>query len=175
LATVPRSTLHASAERRRRTVLAGALIGGLALACDPVVTAPTPAVEPGSSAAPREVNLIARDYRFVPEVLDLVPGETVQLHLINAGLVVHEAIIGDAATQDAWETAEAAVAGAPPGPTPVVSVAPEVAGTRLVVASGERVDLTWTVPAEVTDWFVGCHIAGHLEKGMQIPIRWVRR
>lgn len=144
----------------------------LAAACESSATAPTPPIEPGSSEAPREVNLIARDYRFLPDVLDLIPGETVRLHLINAGLVVHEAVIGDQAAQDAWAAAEAAVAGAPPGPTPAISLAPEVAGLRLVVASGERVDLTLTVPANVDEWFVGCHIPGHLEKGMQIPVRW---
>ena len=48
--------------------------------------------------------------------------------------------------QDAWEVAEAATVGAPPGPTPVVSVPPEVAGLRVVVRSGERVDIVWTVP-----------------------------
>ena len=35
-----------------------------------------------------------------------------------------------------------------PGPTPVVSVPPGVAGVRIVVKSGERVDLVWTVPAD---------------------------
>ncbi len=49
--------------------------------------------------------------------------------------------------QDAWEVAEAATVGAPPGPTPVVSVPPDVAGLRIVVRSGERVDVVWTVPA----------------------------
>ena len=44
-------------------------------------------------------------------VLDLVPGETVLLHVINGGLEVHEAVIGDAAVQDAWEVAEAATVG----------------------------------------------------------------
>lgn len=108
----------------------------------------TPPISPGSSAAPREVNLIARDYSFVPNVLDLVPGETVLLHVVNGGLVVHEAVIGDMRVQDAWERAEAATVGAPPGPTPIVSVPAEVAGLRIVVASGERVDVTWTVPAD---------------------------
>ena len=67
-----------------------------------------------------------------------MPGETVLLHVINGGLEVHEAVIGDAAVQDAWEVAEAATAGAPPGPTPLVSVPPGVAGLRVVVrpASG---------------------------------------
>ena len=102
---------------------------------------------PGASGAPREVNLIAKDYSFLPDALDLAPGETVLLHVINGGLEVHEAVIGDAAVQDAWEVAEAATVGAPPGPTPVVSVPPDVAGLRIVVRSGERVDVVWTVPA----------------------------
>lgn len=151
------------------------VLAALLGACDgSAVPAATPPIVAGRSDAPREVNLIARDYRFLPDVLELVPGETVTLHLINAGLVVHEAVIGDAAVQDAWAAAEGAVAGAPPGPTPAVSVAPELSGIRLVVASGERVDLTWTVPdASDEPWMVGCQIPGHLAKGMQIPVRWV--
>ena len=117
---------------------------------------------PGSSAAPREVNIITKDYAFLPDALDLAPGETVLLHVINGGLEVHEAIIGNAAVQAAWEVAEAATAGGPPGPTPVVSVPPGVAGLRIVVHSGERVDVVWTVPADAavdaTAWSVGCHI-----------------
>jgi hypothetical protein len=106
-----------------------------------------------------------------------VPGEVILLHVINGGLEIHEAVIGDASVQDAWEVAEAATVGAPPGPTPVVHVPADVAGLRIVVRSGERVDLTWTVPAGATSaagpWIVGCHIPGHWAKGMQIPVRWV--
>lgn len=144
-------------------------------ACEAGPPAATPPITPGTSGAPREVNLIARDYSFQPPTLDLAPGETVLLHVINGGLVTHEAIIGDDRVQDAWEAAEAAVANPPPGPTPVVSVPPDVAGIRIVVRSGERVDLEWTVPADAgaASWIVGCHIAGHWEKGMQIPVRWV--
>ena len=167
-------------------LLTGAIvaIGVASAACDagPEGAAATPPIVAGSSSAPREVNLITRDYAFVPDVLDLVPGETVLLHVVTGGLVVHEAVIGDAAVQDAWEAAEAAVAGAPPGPTPVVEVPADVAGVRVVVASGQRVDLTWTVPADALAadgdgttpaWMVGCHIPGHWAKGMQIPVRWV--
>ena len=103
---------------------------------------------PGGSATPREVNIITKDYSFLPDAVDLVPGETVLLHVINGGLEVHEAVLGDAAVQDAWELAEAATAGRPPGPTPVVSVPPDVSGLRIVVASGQRVDVVWTVPAD---------------------------
>ena len=144
--------------------------------CDASAPIATPPVVAGSSDAPREVNLITKDYSYLPDVLDLVPGETILLHVINGGLATHEAVIGDVATQDAWAAAEAATDGAPPGPTPVVSVAPDVAGLRIVVTSGERVDVVWTVPL-ATDadgpYFVGCHIPGHSDAGMQIPVRWV--
>lgn len=146
-------------------------------ACEAGPPPATPPIIAGAPDRPREVNIIARDYSFVPDAVDLVPGETVILHVINGGLVVHEAIIGDMRVQDAWEVAEAATVGHPPGPTPAVSVPPEVAGIRVVVESGQRVDLVWTVPAGTAAageaWIVGCHIPGHWEKGMQVPVRWV--
>jgi uncharacterized cupredoxin-like copper-binding protein len=149
----------------------------IAVACEAGSPPATPPISPGSSTAPREVNLIAKDYAFLPDAVDLAAGETVVLHVINGGLEVHEAVIGDTSVQDAWEAAEAATAGAPPGPTPIVRVPPEVAGVRIVVRSGERVDLVWTVPVEAprtgTTWVVGCHIPGHWARGMQVPVRWV--
>jgi uncharacterized cupredoxin-like copper-binding protein len=57
-----------------------------------------------------------------------------------------------------------------------VSVPPDVSGIRIVVASGERVDLVWTVPAAAATgpaWIVGCHIPGHWARGMQVPVRWI--
>ena len=154
----------------------GALVLLLA-GCDIGAPAGTPPITPGTSAVPREVNIIARDYAYVPRVVDLVPGETVVIHVINGGLVVHEAILGDIETQLAWEAAEAPFADSPPGPTPVVPVPDGFEGVRIVVDSGERLDVTWTVPSAAagaaSGWFVGCHIPGHWEKGMVVPIRFV--
>jgi uncharacterized cupredoxin-like copper-binding protein len=136
----------------------------------------TPPIRAGTSDAPREVNVIARDYEFQPSTVDLVPGETVLLHVVNGGLEIHEAIIGNVEVQAAWEAAEAATIGAPPGPTPAVSVPPNVAGLRIVVRSGERQDFLWTVPADgpaQTGFVVGCHIPGHYARGMVVPVRWV--
>ena len=159
-----------------RSLAALAALVALAIAgCDAAQATATPPIVPGSSSSPREVNIIAKDYSFLPDAVDLAPGETVLLHVINGGLEVHEAVIGDAAVQDAWQAAEAATAGRPPGPTPVVSVPLDVAGVRIVVRSGERVDLVWTVPAGAaaeSPWVVGCHIPGHWERGMQVPVRW---
>ena len=106
----------------------------------------TPAITPGTARQPRDVNIIASDFAFQPRVVDLVPGETVMLHVINGGLVAHDAIFGDQTVQDAWEIAEAGAADPPPGPTPLVSVPPGVGGLRIVVNSGQRVDVRWTVP-----------------------------
>ncbi len=162
--------------------LAGlAALVAIAIGCGPgapVVTAPKAA---GTADHPREVNLIAKDYTYLPSVVDLIPGETVLFHVVNGGLDVHEVVIGDGAVQAAWETAEAdaAAAGGPPGATPTVSVPPGLEGLRVVVRSGERIDVSWTVPfppaagATATPLVVGCHIPGHWAKGMQVPIRFV--
>jgi uncharacterized cupredoxin-like copper-binding protein len=154
-------------------LVAASLVAALLAACDagPVTTPP---VRPGASAAPREVNVIARDYTYVPSTIDLVPGETVLVHVLNGGLETHEAIIGDGAAQAAWEEAEAAVAEHPPGPTPFVPPPAGFDGVRVVVGSGERIDVTWTVPSDASAdgaWFVGCHIPGHFAKGMVVPVR----
>jgi hypothetical protein len=85
-------------------------------------------------------------------------------------------VVGDMAVQDAWEVAEAAAANPPPGPTPAVSVPPDVAGLRVVVQSGQRADVRWTVPDAAPSgdpWFVGCHIPGHWALGMVVPVRFV--
>ncbi len=145
--------------------------------CDAAAPPGTPPITPGTSASPREINIVAHDYAFVPSVVDLVPGETVLLHVVNGGLETHEAIIGDLGDQLAWEAAEGATVGSPPGPTPVVAAPPGFRGVRVVVGSGQRVDVTWTVPVDAASasagWFVGCHIPGHWQKGMVVAVRFV--
>jgi uncharacterized cupredoxin-like copper-binding protein len=146
----------------------------LFVACEAGPPPATPPILPGSSVAPREVNIVLKDWIFLPDPVDVVPGETVLLHVVNGGLEIHELVIGDQAVQDAWEAAEAATANAPPGPTPVVSVPSEVAGIRVVVPSGQRVDVTWTVPSiatAVSQLLLGCHIPGHWQKGMRATFR----
>ena len=140
-------------------------------------TPATPPITPGASVAPRDVNIVMRDYGYVPQVVDLVPGETVNLHVLNGGLETHEAVVGDLGAQLAWEGAERATIDHPPGPTPVVPPPDGFDGTRIVVGSGQRVDVVWTVPRDGPDaaggWFVGCHIPGHWAKGMVVPVRFV--
>jgi uncharacterized cupredoxin-like copper-binding protein len=159
---------------RRRAPRALPIVLALLVAgCDSGARPATPPISPGSSAAPREVNIVLKDWIFLPDPVDVVPGESVLLHVVNGGLEIHELVIGDQAVQDAWEAAELATVGAPPGPTPVVSVPPDVAGIRVVVPSGGRVDVTWAVPAsaaEIGSLILGCHIPGHWDKGMRAGV-----
>ena len=162
-----------SVARRLRLLGVAAVASAVVVACSSTAAPATPPIAPGSSVSPREVNIIMKDWVFLPDPVDVVPGETVLLHVVNGGLEVHELVIGDQAVQDAWEAAELATINAPPGPTPVVSVPPDVAGLRVVVASGQRVDMTWTVPAaaaEVRTLILGCHIPSHWQKGMRARV-----
>jgi uncharacterized cupredoxin-like copper-binding protein len=164
-----------SCPMRLRPALVLAAAVSFALACEAGPPPATPPIVAGSADAPREVNVIAKDWLFQPPSVDVVAGETVVFHVVNGGLDIHEAVIGDDLVQDAWERAEAATVGHPPGPTPLVSVPPDVAGIRVVVPSGQRVDVTWTVPTgPVSGLVIGCHIPGHWERGMVVPIRFVQ-
>lgn len=173
----PRLRRHSRPVSPARLALVVLALSGGSLAAAACTSAPaaTPPVTPGSSSAPRSVNIVMRDYGYVPPVVDLVPGETVTLHVINGGLEIHEAILGDMTTQLAWESAEEKFVNPPPGPTPFVSPPADFTGVRAVAGSGQLVDVTWTVPLDAASvpWFVGCHIPGHWAKGMVVPIRWV--
>jgi hypothetical protein len=152
------------------------IVALLLAACD-LGPATAPPLSPGTSAHPREVNVIAKDYLFIPAELEFVPGETVLLHVIDGGLEPHEAVIGDSAVQAAWEAAEAATATQPPGPTAIVHVPAGIGGLRVFVASGQRVDVLWTVPSDAAStpggWLLGCHLPGHFARGMLAPIHFV--
>ncbi len=173
----PRSAQPAASVRAR-----GALVGALCglacavAACSPDASTGGPFL-PGTAEHPREVIIAARDYSYVPPVVDLVPGETVRFEVVNGGLVTHEVVVGTLDVQDAWEAAEAAPPPAPPGRTPEVSVPPDTGGLRFVLVSGQRVDVTWTVPLDASArqaaWYLGCHIPGHWAEGMVAPVRFI--
>jgi len=143
-------------------------------ACDASAVPATPAITPGTSTGPREVNVILRDYVVVPGIVDLVPGETITLNVVNGGLDVHELVIGPADVQEAWAIAEGAAANPPPGPTPIVTVPSGLEGLRIVVSSGATETVTWTVPDDIAEQLLlGCHISDHWERGMAGAVRLV--
>jgi uncharacterized cupredoxin-like copper-binding protein len=120
----------------------------------------------GTTDAPRPVTVIMRDYRFDPTPVVLVPGETVRFHIFNAGLEVHDFVIGDADVQQAWSIADAAAT--PPNlfaTAPPASVPPGTGGLRVFLRSGEQTEVDYDVPGDEPLSLL-CHIPGHIEKGM---------
>jgi uncharacterized cupredoxin-like copper-binding protein len=121
---------------------------------------------PGTPDNPRQVSVIMHDYVFSPNPLYLVPGETVELLVINGGVVPHELVLGDATVQQAWASADAAVT--PPGPlatAPPASVPAGTGGIQVLLDPGEQQTLTYTVPTGQQLQLV-CHLPGHVERGM---------
>ena len=120
----------------------------------------------GTADQPRDVTVIMRDYRFDPTPIVLVPGETVRFTIFNAGLVVHDFVIGNEAVQRAWHIADAEAT--PPGllaTPPPASVPPETGGLRVLLDSGEQTTVDYSVPSD-EQLALLCHIPGHIEKGM---------
>lgn len=145
--------------------LAGVLVFiGAKLAAAP---APTPDLSrPGTADQPRPVVVIMRDYVFNPTPLYLVPGETVEFQVINAGMVPHEFVLGDQSVQQAWASANAAATPAGAFATPPrASVAPEVGGLEVQLTPGQAQAFIYHVPADGALQLV-CHLPGHVEKGM---------
>ncbi len=145
--------------------LAGILVFiGAKLAAAP---APTPDLSsPGTAEQPRQVVVIMRDYVFNPTPLFLVPGETIELQVINAGLVPHELVLGDQNVQQAWASANAAAT--PPGAfasPPRANVPPGVGGLEVLLAPGQAQSTIYHVPADQALQLV-CQLPGHVARGM---------
>jgi uncharacterized cupredoxin-like copper-binding protein len=100
------------------------------------------------------------DMAFAPASIDVKTGETVRLRFHNAGLAVHEAVIGDLAFQE--EHAEEMAGGSMHHGD---SDEPE----PLIVAVGETGDLVYTAGAAGT-LIIGCHQPGHWDAGMRADL-----
>ncbi len=130
-----------------------------------VPVASPPIGSPGTSAAPRPVTVIMRDYHFDPTPLHLYGGETIALTVVNAGMVEHELVLGDAAVQSAWAQADlAATPAAPFATAPPASAPPGTGGVRVLLQSGGQATVIYTVPNEKL--LLLCNLPGHQERGM---------
>ena len=146
------------------SIALGLVILGADLAARPVESPPIGT--PGVAASPRVVTVIMRDYRFDPTPLYLYQNETIELNVVNAGMVEHELVLGDAAVQAAWANADAAAT--PPAPfttAPPASAPVDTGGLRVLLKSGESASVDFTVP-EGGDLLLVCNIPGHEQRGM---------
>ena len=124
-----------------------------------------PIGSPGTSAAPRLVTVIMRDYHFDPTPLHLFAGETVALTVLNAGMVEHELVLGDEAVQSAWAQADAVATPAAPFATaPPASAPAGTGGVRVILPSGGQSTVVYVVPQK--QLMLVCNLPGHQERGM---------
>jgi len=171
-----------TAERRVSRLPVIVLVAGLGLAVGLVLlgadlaarpVASPPLGQPGTAAAPREVTVILRDYRFDPTPLYLYRGETIRLTVVNAGMVEHELVLGDAAVQSAWAQADAAATpGAPFATAPPASAPADTGGLRVALTSGASTSVVYLVP-DGGGLLLLCNLPGHQERGMigQVVLR----
>jgi uncharacterized cupredoxin-like copper-binding protein len=112
------------------------------------------------------VTVILRDYRFDPTPLYLFRGETIRLTVVNAGMVEHELVLGDAAVQAAWARADAAATPAAPFATaPPASAPAGTGGLRVLLPSGGSTSVIYEVPVQQQVLLL-CNLPGHQERGM---------
>ena len=142
----------------------GLVLLGADMAARPVASPPVGS--PGTAAAPRDLTVILRDYRFDPTPLYLYPGETVRLRILNGGMIEHELVLGDAAAQAAWAQADAAATpGAPFATAPPASAPADTGGLRVVLPSGAATTVLYQVPS-TGEVLLLCNLPGHQERGM---------
>jgi uncharacterized cupredoxin-like copper-binding protein len=153
-------------------VIGASLAVGLVFLGAMLASAPgvPPSFEPGTSADPRDVNVILRDYAFNPDPLQLSAGEMVRFTIVNGGLVEHEFVLGDESVQQAWAAANAVAT--PPAPfatAPPASAPAGTGGLRVFVPSGQTATATYMVPP-TGELQLFCHLPGHAEQGMHAVV-----
>lgn len=144
----------------RRFMVPGAMVTLILAGCS------SGAPEVGNAAAPREVPLTMNEQlRFVPDRIEVRPGETVRFVVRNVSNQAHEAYIGTEAEQRLHATVHAAVPADEQTNTTHVGYAVHVPP----FGNGELV----AVFAAGTEYVIGCHYPGHYEAGMRATIEVV--
>jgi uncharacterized cupredoxin-like copper-binding protein len=122
----------------------------------------------GAGAA-RTQNIDMTDNAYSPTTLKAAKGETVTFHFSNKGHAVHEAIIGDDATQDEHGMEMSSRSGAG-GMSEMEHAGGHDGGPNaLSLEPGKSGDLTYTFDKAGTI-IIGCHEPGHYEGGMKITV-----
>jgi uncharacterized cupredoxin-like copper-binding protein len=131
--------------RPRAAVLAGmlALVAGGSAACG------IASADPGV----RTIHITIHHSAFVPELIDVRPGETIRFVLENTDPIDHEFIVGDERVQQVHEEGTEAHHAPRPG--------------EISVPAGEIRITTYAFPHEATRMLFGCHLPGHYDYGMR--------
>jgi uncharacterized cupredoxin-like copper-binding protein len=117
----------------------------------------------GSDSETRTVEIDMVDIAFEPDTLEVTEGETVRFVFTNAGVVAHEAFVGDQAAQADHEEEMRDAEHGGHG---------EESEDAITVEPGDTGELTYTFD-EAGSLEVGCHQEGHYEAGMKISVEVV--
>jgi len=114
----------------------------------------------GATDAVRTVEVkMTDDFRYDPAELRASAGETVRFVVRNAGVSVHELLIGTPQEQAIF--AEEMVGGHGGG---------HAADAGVSVEPGATAEFTYSFTADDRDLLVGCHQPGHYKGGMVAPL-----
>lgn len=126
----------------------------------------------GTQESPRTVEVDMVDNAFEPAEMEVAAGETVRFVFSNDGAVVHDAVIGDEATQDEHE-AEMRASEETDGEMDEMghgSTSEEGDDeAAITVEPGEQGEITHTFNSAGVS-LVGCHEPGHYAAGMKIVV-----
>ena len=142
---------------RRLLVLVGAL-AVVAAACG----SDGDAGDGAADSPTRTVQVEMRDIDFDPATVAVERGETVRFVFTNAGSLVHDAFLGDAAAQEEHERAAREGEGGHDGHG-------DSDGDAITVDPGESGELVHTFD-EAGEVLIGCHEPGHYDAGMRIRV-----
>ncbi|MDY7106754.1 MAG: plastocyanin/azurin family copper-binding protein [Actinomycetota bacterium] len=111
-----------------------------------------------ASEADRVVEIEMNDQLvFVPDEVEVTPGETITFRVHNVGNLAHDFTLGDEAVQAEHDEEMAEMAG---------EMAEHDEGNAIEVAAGETGEMTWHF-THVEGVLYGCHVPGHYAAGMR--------
>ena len=163
---------------KKLSIAVAALLGVMAAACG------GGGHDAGSgSGSTRDVAIEMRDIAYSPTTLSVKKGDTVKFTFTNKGAIVHEALIGDSAAQDAHaqemasgSSTDSMDSGDSMGSTGGGSTTESMAGmdqgsgsNMLSVDPGKSGTLRYTFDKAGTV-IIGCHEPGHYEAGMKVTV-----
>ncbi|MEO8084516.1 MAG: hypothetical protein ABI780_11890 [Ardenticatenales bacterium] len=172
--------MHASMTTRTIAAVAVALFATTLVACGPSTVA-TPAASLDAAVAgdvntagdagdagraPIDVQVTVGEYAISPTLTTFQTGVPYRFLITNKGLLAHEFRImprGDTAAMIAMVGANGGMTGTHTHPGELVSIAAE----QLPPGGQTEVKAVFLTPG---DFEIGCHVAGHAEAGMVIPI-----
>lgn len=123
-----------------------------------------------ADAAPTEVDgkpvieIDMLEFAYAPESIEIEAGEPTILRFTNRGAVEHEAMIGDSHMQEEFAASDDHGNHGDDG-----GDGHHGDTMAVTVAAGETADLEVVVDEPGT-WYVGCHLPGHYDAGMEAPL-----